>query len=134
MNTLRKSLGSVITSGTANGQQVSVEFVWERQHPLIVHAIYSLPGKPSWVIGRDLIADGLRGKSGEGSVTIAPGPVGSGLLLTVRGVGGALTVFFPGGITDLGTFLTATYREVPRHYDIAADLDRELARIFGEAA
>jgi Streptomyces sporulation and cell division protein, SsgA len=130
MNMLRKSLRGVITSRTANGEPVSVELVWERQHPLIVHAIYSLPGGPSWVIGRDLIANGLRKKSGEGFVTIAPGPVGSGLLLTVRGAGTSLTVFFPGGVIDMGNFLTATYREVPRHPDIAADLDRELARIF----
>jgi hypothetical protein len=134
MNTLKKSLRGIITSGATNGQQVSIEFVWEKQHPLIVHAIYSLPGKPLWVIGRDLIADGLRGKSGEGFVTVAPGPAGGGLRLTVRGTGGSLTVFFPGGITDMGTFLTATYREVPRHHDIAADLDRELAKIFAEAA
>jgi hypothetical protein len=134
MNILRKSLAGVITGGAANGQVMSVEFVWERQHPLIVNAIYSRPGGPSWVIGRGLIADGLREKSGEGSVTVAPGPVGTGLLLTVRGAGGPLTVFFPGGIIDMGIFLTATYRAVPRHPDIAADLDRELARIFGDAA
>lgn len=134
MNVLRKSLRGVVTRGTANSRQVSVDFLWERQHPLIVHAIYSLEGGRSWVIGRDLIADGLREKSGVGSVTVAPGPVGSGLLLTVRGAGESLTVFFPGGVIDVGTFLTATYREVPRHHDIAADLDRELARIFREAA
>jgi hypothetical protein len=135
MNMLRKSLRGVITSGAATGDQVvSVEFVWERQHPLLVHAIYSRPGGPSWVIGRDLIADGLRAKSGEGFVTVAPGPVGSGLLLSVRGGGTSLTVFFAGGITDMGNFLTATYREVPRHHNIAPDLDRELAKILGDAA
>lgn len=134
MNILRKSLSGVIISRTDSGEPMSVELVWERQHPLIVHAIYLRPGGPSWVIGRDLIADGLRAKSGEGFVTVAPGPVGSGLLLTVRGVSASLTVFFPGGVIDMGNFLTATYREVPRHHDIAADLDRELARIFGDAA
>lgn len=134
MNILRKTLRGVITSRAANGQPVSVELVWERQHPLIVHAIYSQPGRPSRVIGRDLIADGLRKKSGEGFVTIAPGPVGSGLLLTVREAGTSLTVFFPGGVIDMGNFLTATYREVPRHHNIAADLDHELARIFTDTA
>jgi len=135
MNILRKSLRGVITNGTARGQRVSVEFVWERQHPLIVQARYSLPDSPSWVIGRDLMANGLREKSGEGSVTVAPGPVSRGLLLTVRGVGGSLTVFFPGGITDMGNFLTATYRKVLLpHHDIAADLERELAKIFRDAA
>ncbi|HEX6454211.1 MAG TPA: SsgA family sporulation/cell division regulator [Trebonia sp.] len=122
------------TSSTANGEPVSVELVWERQHPLIVRATYSLPGEPSWVIGRDLIADGLRKRSGEGFVTVTPGPVGSGLLLTVRRAGTSLTVFFPGGVIDMGNFLTATYRVVPRHHDIAADLDRELARIFEDTA
>lgn len=134
MNIFRKSLRGVIISGSASGRQVSVEFVWEKRHPLIVHAVYSLRGGPSWVVGRDLIADGLRGKSGEGSVTVEQGPVGCGLLLTVRGSGESLTVFFPGGITDMGNFLTATYREVPRHHGITADLDRELARIFADAA
>jgi hypothetical protein len=134
MNTLRRNLGGVITSGAASGQQVSVEFVWERRHPLIVHAAYSTPGTGSWVIGRDLLADGLRDKSGEGSVTVKPAPTRSGLLLTVRGAGVSLTAFFPGGITDMGTFLTATYREVPRHHDITDDLDHELAKIFEEAA
>jgi hypothetical protein len=135
MNVLTKSLRGVITSGTGNGQRVSVEFVWERQHPLLVKATYSPQAGPSCVIGRDLIAAGLREKSGEGFVTVAPGPVGSGLLLTVRGTGASpLTVFFPGGITDMGIFLTATYREVSRQHDIAADLDGELARIFSEPA
>src|SRR5262249_9136764 len=115
--------------------QVRVEFVWERQHPLIVHATCSHPAPGSWVIGRDLIADGLRAKSGDGFVTVAPGPVGSGLLLTVREAGApALTVFFAGGLIDMGNCLTATYRLVPRHHDIADDLDAELARIFSEPA
>ena len=134
MNMIRRSLRGVVASGSANGRQVSVEFLWQRRHPLMVHAAYSMPGAESWIIGRDLLADGLRGKSGEGSVTVAPGPGGSGLLLTVRGAGGSLTVFFPGGVTDMGIFLAATYQEVPRHHDIAADLDRELARIFRDTA
>lgn len=134
MNILKKSLRGVILRGATNAQQVSVEFMWERRHPLIVQAIYWLGGDTSWVIGRDLIADGLRERSGEGSVTVEPGPAGSGLMLTVRGEGGSLTVFFPGGVIDVGNFLSATYREVPRHHDISADLDDELARIFGKAA
>ncbi|MFF3911752.1 SsgA family sporulation/cell division regulator [Streptomyces sp. NPDC001848] len=67
-----------------------------------------------WVLGRDLLADGLRRSAGEGDVRIWPA-VGRGdraMYITLRNSAGTALVEVP--VDDVKTFLQNTEALVPR--------------------
>jgi hypothetical protein len=80
-----------------------------------------------WTFGRDLLADGLNGRVGEGDVCLWPGTRDRGLL-TIALSSPHGQALFEAPVAAVTDFLQRTYQVVPAgseagHMDIEADLN-----------
>jgi hypothetical protein len=106
---------------------------YEPADPYVVRAAFftcDCDEPVEWALGRDLLADGLRGSAGEGDVRIRPA-VGRGdraMYLTLRNSAGTAVLEVP--TQDLKTFLQNTEALVPRGTESRhIDWDTELANL-----
>jgi hypothetical protein len=86
---------------------------------------------PSWMFGRELLADGLREPAGEGDVHVWP--CGSDVVMVeLRSDRGSALLAVPA--RELRTFLFLSYAEVPPGYEGRyLELDRLLHDLMGRA-
>ncbi|MCL6551261.1 MAG: SsgA family sporulation/cell division regulator [Acidothermus cellulolyticus] len=81
----------------------------------------------TWVLGRDLLADGLHMEIGDGDVHLRP--EGDQLFLTLRSPSGE--ALLAASRSAIAGFMADTERVVPRGTEhLRVDLDKELARLL----
>jgi hypothetical protein len=100
--------------GLAGALESRMTLSYTRRHPLQITAVFdatlSVDGRPSqWVIGRDLVAEGLLAPSGIGDVRIVPLGEHTAVELHAGPDHALLTV----ATEDLARFLDATCAMVP---------------------
>ncbi|MFF0049047.1 SsgA family sporulation/cell division regulator [Streptomyces sp. NPDC005498] len=108
---------------------------YEPADPYVVRATFFThsddPGE--WVLGRDLLADGLSGSAGEGDIRIwsATGHGGQGLYIALGSSAGTALLQVP--VQDVRTFLGNSEALVPRGAESGhIDWDIELANLRAE--
>ncbi|AVH61302.1 SsgA family sporulation/cell division regulator [Streptomyces dengpaensis] len=112
---------------------VSMRLRYEPSDPHAVHAAFAAVGsdeKVEWIIGRDLLIDGLKGPSGEGDIRIWPADDPCDLYILLNPPGG--TALLKARAQEIKTFLQETKAVVPRgaepkHIDVDALLAHFLA-------
>lgn len=87
---------------------VRVDLSWSAvAHPEVLLVIHAGRGQTiEWVMARELLADGLICKSGEGDVRIAPDPAGGFLQIVLRSEHDAAV--FTADLLDVADFLGRT--------------------------
>ncbi|MEW2306576.1 SsgA family sporulation/cell division regulator [Streptomyces sp. NPDC006655] len=113
-----------------------VRLQYEPADPYVVRAaFFSHSDEPvEWVLGRDLLADGLTGSAGRGDVRIWSA-VGSGdqaMYISLRSRAGTALLEVP--VQDVKAFLERTEALVPRGTEAGRiDWDVELARLLSQS-
>lgn len=109
---------------------------YEQSDPYVVHAAFVTDaddGPVEWIIGRDLLIDGLEGPAGEGDVRIWPtGEKGPGdLYILLNPPSGTALLKAPA--QEFKAFLQETEAVVPRGAELGhSDFDRLLAHFLAE--
>jgi hypothetical protein len=115
---------------------VCMSLRYEPTDPYVVRAtFFTDTDEPAeWVLGRDLLADGLRGSAGCGDIRIWPA-VGRGdqaMYLVLRSPAGTALLEVP--VQDVRTFLVNTEALVPRGTESEhIDWNLELANLFAKS-
>ncbi|MFF7887513.1 SsgA family sporulation/cell division regulator [Streptomyces sp. NPDC020794] len=108
---------------------------YEPADPYVVRAVFFTDtDKPAeWVLGRDLLADGLTGSAGCGDIRVWP-PVGRGdqaMYIVLGSPAGTALLEVP--VQDVRTFLENTEALVPRGTESGhVDWELELANLFAK--
>lgn len=137
-----KSLRSVVQEMTAQlvvtrdySLPLCMRLRYEPTDPYVVRATFFThsddPGE--WVLGRDLLADGLSGSAGDGDIRIrsATGHGGQGMYITLGSSAGTALLEVP--VQDVRTFLENSEALVPRGAESGhIDWDIELANLRAE--
>lgn len=108
---------------------------YEPADPYVVRAdFFTDADEPTeWVLGRDLLADGLRGSAGCGDIRIwsAVSRGDQGMYITLGSPAGTALLEVP--VQDVRTFLENTEALVPRGTESGhIDWDLELANLFAK--
>ncbi|QIY69946.1 SsgA family sporulation/cell division regulator [Streptomyces sp. RLB1-33] len=115
---------------------VCMSLRYEPTDPYVVRAtFFTDTDEPAeWVLGRDLLADGLRGSAGCGDIRIWPA-VSRGdqaMYLVLRSPAGTALLEVP--VQDVRTFLENTEALVPRGTESGhIDWNLELANLFAKS-
>lgn len=111
---------------------------YEPSDPYLVHAAFFTADSDDepveWVLGRDLLADGLKGCAGEGDVRIwsAVGHGDLAMYIALRSSAGTALLEVP--VQDLKTFLQNTETLVPQGAESRCiEWDTELANLLAES-
>ncbi|MEE4546919.1 SsgA family sporulation/cell division regulator [Streptomyces sp. V4-01] len=98
-------------------QRLNCEFAYDTRDPLAVCLVFGAGGgRPvRWVFSRDLLAEGLTDRAGEGDVVLWPvyDRDGEPSSFCVR-VGGPHTALFQIPAEPVAQWLAATYRAMPK--------------------
>lgn len=107
---------TAIAEGDFNPEQIPVDMGYRKDFPLEVRfRFHDEDGSVEWMMARDLLANGMLRKQGEGDILIDPSDDGV-VRFTLRVLGEQLTIAFFSD--DLYRFLVATYTEVPEGHEI----------------
>ncbi|MEU7005668.1 SsgA family sporulation/cell division regulator [Streptomyces sp. NPDC046332] len=114
---------------------VRMRLSYEPADPYVIRAVFLAPSdeRVEWVLGRDLLADGLKGSAGDGDVRIWSA-VGSGdramyIVLASR----AATALLEVPVQDIRAFLQSTEALVPRGAESGhIDWDVELVCLLSQ--
>ncbi|MEU6094341.1 SsgA family sporulation/cell division regulator [Streptomyces sp. NPDC047079] len=106
---------------------------YEPTDPYVVRACFFIGNEEpvEWVLGRDLLADGLKGSAGDGDIRIwsAVGRGDPAMYITLGSCGGTALLEVP--VRDVKNFLENTEALVPRGTESGRiDWDRELAHLL----
>ncbi|MET7893551.1 SsgA family sporulation/cell division regulator [Streptomyces mirabilis] len=110
-----------------------VRLRWEPTDPYVVHAVFfaDCDEPVEWLLGRDLLADGLEGSAGYADVRIWPA-VGRGdqsIYIVLGSSAGTALLEVP--VQDVTSFLQDTEALVPRGTESGhIDWDAELAHLL----
>ncbi len=120
-----------------DGQQTPVlaRLTWRPGDPWVVEATFLRSTRPEqdvvWLLGRDLLWDGLDAWVGDGDVEVGPGEDDRQVELLLSSPGG-----HAGFVLDaqpLAEFLCATYQEIPAGQELLwTPMDDELAELMKE--
>ncbi|MER6265485.1 SsgA family sporulation/cell division regulator [Streptomyces sp. NPDC059688] len=108
---------------------------YEPNDPYVVRAAFFIHGDESveWVLGRDLLIDGLKVSAGEGDIRVWPA-VGCGdeaMYITLGSSGGIALLEVP--VQDIRSFLENTETLVPRGAESGRiDWDAELTFLLSQ--
>ncbi|MFF7755906.1 SsgA family sporulation/cell division regulator [Streptomyces sp. NPDC007971] len=110
-----------------------VRLRYEPTDPYVVHAVFFADGDEpvEWVLGRDLLADGLEGSAGYADVRIwsAAGRGDQSMFIALGSSAGTALLEVP--VRDITSFLQYTEALVPRGTESGhIDWDAELARLL----
>ena len=122
--------------------QIQVQLGWRASDPYAVEMLFLVPSDDlddvTWVVDRDLLAEGLHTPAGIGDIHIRPGagvypdcPVELTVVRLADASGWTSEIEF--STEDLSGFLEATYDQIPagaEHY--ALDLDTEIEQLLRE--
>jgi hypothetical protein len=90
-------------------------------------------GDVTWVLGRELLSDGLRGAVGHGDVTVWPAQHGSDAVVRIALSSPSGNAVLEAERRDVVTFLRATFVVVPPGAEMdTQDVDAELAALLGD--
>ncbi|WP_426570233.1 SsgA family sporulation/cell division regulator [Streptomyces canus] len=114
---------------------VSMRLRYEPSDPYVVRAAFTAVDSDEtveWIIGRDLLIDGLEGPAGEGDLRIWPdGPERCDLYILLNPPAGA--ALLKARAQEIQTFLQETQALVPRGAELGhIDFDASLADFLAE--
>ncbi|MEU3305267.1 SsgA family sporulation/cell division regulator [Streptomyces sp. NPDC006678] len=115
---------------------VSMRLRYEPSDPYVVRAAFTAVDSDEtveWIIGRDLLIDGLEGPAGEGDIRIWPadGPDRCDSYILLDPPAG--TALLKARTHEIKTFLEGTEAVVPRGTELGhIDLDASLAHFLAE--
>ncbi|SDP39234.1 SsgA family sporulation/cell division regulator [Actinacidiphila guanduensis] len=94
------------------------ELSYSTADPLAVAIVFDVEGRwpVRWLFARDLLADGLTARTGQGDVVIWPGDEEGSLLVQVRK--GHCAAHFKLPLTAVGKWLARCYGLVPRGHEM----------------
>lgn len=113
--------------------EVPTRFRYDTSEPFAVRLAFHAGeyDEAEWVFARELLADGLRGPSGEGDIRLWPSHCpehGSVLRISLDSPHGSADL--EAGADDVGRWLERTYDAVPLGEEVSVPLtDEELARL-----
>jgi hypothetical protein len=111
---------------------VDVELRYDTRDPFAVYALFEPEGARAvqWILSRDLLADGLIVRTGEGDVRVWPAPHDTELVM-IEFVTPKGQARFEAEAQDLADFLDTTYEVVlPGEEDKWFDFDDEIQRMI----
>ncbi|MFB7225700.1 SsgA family sporulation/cell division regulator [Streptomyces sp. NPDC056227] len=109
---------------------------YEPSDPYVVRAtFFTHSDDPAeWVLGRDLLADGLRGSAGDGDIRIWLAVGGGDQVMYIALGSSAGTALLEVSVQDVKIFLENTEALVPQGTELGhIDWDIELANLHGES-
>ncbi|MFC9154680.1 SsgA family sporulation/cell division regulator [Streptomyces bauhiniae] len=113
-----------------------MDLSYEPDDPYAVRVSFTYPGTEQgvgWVMGRDLLAEGLDGPAGEGDVQIWPVREAGERLVYIRLSPDTGTALFEAPAEQIAVFLRATEVIVPRGAESRrVDIDALLTRLLGD--
>ncbi|MGW1887523.1 SsgA family sporulation/cell division regulator [Streptomyces sp. NPDC001970] len=115
---------------------VSVRLRYEPSDPYVIRAAFTAVDSDEtveWIIGRDLLIDGLEGPAGEGDIRIWPadGPDRYNLYILLNPPAGV--ALLKARAQEIKAFLQETVALVPRGAELGhIDLDASLAHFLAE--
>ncbi|MER5795206.1 SsgA family sporulation/cell division regulator [Streptomyces sp. NPDC001980] len=137
-----KSLKTVVRGVTAQlvvsrcySLPMCMRLCYEPTDPYAVRAVFFVHGDEpvEWVLGRDLLSDGLTGPAGDGDVRVWPavGPGDVAMYITLGSSAGTALLEVP--VQDIKSFLENTEALVPRGTESGRiDWDTELAFLLSQ--
>ncbi|TCO65898.1 SsgA family sporulation/cell division regulator [Actinocrispum wychmicini] len=111
---------------------VDVELRYDTRDPFAVYALFEPEGARAvqWILSRDLLADGLIVRTGEGDVRMWPAPDDAEMVL-IEFVTPKGQARFEALAQDIADFLDSTYEVVlPGDEDNWFDFDHEIQRMI----
>lgn len=109
---------------------------YEPTDPYAVRAVFVVHGHEpvEWVLGRDLLSDGLTGSAGDGDIQVWPavGPGDEAMYITLGSSAGTVLLEVP--VLDIKSFLENTEALVPRGTESGRiDWHTELALLLSQS-
>ncbi|RSM76728.1 SsgA family sporulation/cell division regulator [Kibdelosporangium aridum] len=117
---------------SAHPVPVDVELRYDTRDPFAVYALFEPEGARAvqWILSRDLLADGLIVRSGDGDVRMWPDPENEEMVV-IEFVTPKGQARFEAHAQDLADFLDTTYEVVlPGGEDQWFDFDAEIERMI----
>jgi hypothetical protein len=117
---------------SAHPVPVDVELRYDTRDPFAVYALFEPEGARAvqWILSRDLLADGLIVRTGDGDVRMWPNPENEELVM-IEFVTPKGQARFEAHSQDLADFLDTTYEVVlPGAEDQWFDFDAEIERMI----
>jgi hypothetical protein len=113
---------------------VPATLVYDSLHPFAVSAVFhTSEGDVTWVFGRDLLEDGLRGPVGQGDVAVWPSHHDGRKVVCVSLASPSGSALLEADTVDVSSFLDASFTVVPSGTEMdVMDLDAELAELLGD--
>jgi hypothetical protein len=115
------------------GLHLTATLRYEASDPFAVEATFRAGDEAiSWVLGRDLLSDGLNGDCGEGDVRVWPTVDGLRRVVMLQLTSPDGCALLAADAQGLETFLARTYDAVPLGYEgDHLDVDSALAQLLG---
>ena len=115
---------------------VPTTFRYSPDSPYAVTVVFrTSEGDVTWVVGRDLLVDGLTGPAGEGDVCVWPSQLGATEVVCISLESPAGAALLEADAQDVYEFLDASAAMVPFGSEsMYLDLDSELAVLLGDDA
>ncbi|WP_410676273.1 SsgA family sporulation/cell division regulator [Amycolatopsis sp. cmx-4-68] len=113
----------------AGPRPVPAELEYDTRDPYAVSVVlHAGASAVRWLFGRDLLADGLLGRCGDGDVRIGPAADPALVVVELTSPEGAAVLEAPA--TDIAAFLDQTYDSIPAGSESDwFDFDEELAKL-----
>ncbi|MEA5366053.1 SsgA family sporulation/cell division regulator [Amycolatopsis sp., V23-08] len=120
----------IATKARIGGYQFDANLSYDVTRPDVITVLFLTRTPVMWILGRDLLADGLMNPAGEGDVRIAPSPATDEVAVEIRTRHGRAFVRL---LWDpVAGFVRATYGRVPRGTEYAnVDWDQLLPAAGG---
>ncbi|MFJ9712686.1 SsgA family sporulation/cell division regulator [Streptomyces sp. NPDC101234] len=133
LKTVERQVAVQLVVSHAHSLPMCVRLRYEPTDPYVVHAVFFVDcDEPvEWVLGRDLLADGLKGSAGYADVRIwsAAGQRDQSMYIALGASAGTALLEVP--VRDITSFLEDTETLVPRGAESGhIDWDAELAHIL----
>lgn len=106
---------------------VQARLSWSTRTPCEVAILFRVKNHPTWVLARQLLADGLTGRAGEGDVIIGPAWCRDVIELTLDAPSGYAKFLMERA--DVTRFLDATGKLIPAGAETLEITDRALRKL-----
>jgi hypothetical protein len=111
---IRRTVCADLVRGKGDRRPVVIELSYDPDEPYAVRLAVSTGDAPAaWVVGRDLLAEGLTRPVGEGEARVWPSPFGMHPVVWIRFGGQQRMALVELVLEDLAKFVDLTYNLVP---------------------
>lgn len=133
LKTVERRIAVQLVVSHAHSLPLCVRLRYEPTDPYVVHAAFfaDCDEPVEWVLGRDLLADGLKGSAGHADIRIwsAAGRGDQAMYIALESSAGTALLEVP--VQDIASFLQDTEALVPRGTESGLiDWDAELAHLL----